>query len=210
MTSLSINPIWRIASIVTIGRIQAAGKGHFGNIFLTFDDGPHPVHTPALLDLLGTHDARACFFLVGAECQHQPNLVNRILQEGHAIGNHSMTHRKMSRLPFREQWRELAAMDQTLASTSDLYRVAIRPPRGEVTLPILAYCLFFSRRLVLWSKDSLDGSRGPAEVVQRFRNDPVESGDRILFHDDSGVAHEALSTLLPEWKRLGFRFDADP
>ncbi len=121
-----------------------------------------------------------------------------------------MTHPRMSQLPFCTQWRELVAMDQTLVTISNLHRVAIRPPRGEVTLTVLAYCLFFSRSLVLWSKDSLDGTTGTADVIQRFRQDPIRGGDRILFHDDAGIAHEALSTLLPEWKSQGFRFDANP
>ena len=208
MSSRSINRIWKLASIISLGRIQTVGHRTGKSLYLTFDDGPHPEHTPPILDLLETHGARAQFFLIGSSCQKYPELVKRIREQGHTIGNHSMSHPQMKQLAFREQWRELASMETSLPMGLPWPRIAVRPPRGEITLAILMYSMIRARSIVLWSQDSLDGIQGPNEVIQRFRDYPVVAGDRILFHDDAGVAGQALATLLPEWRRQGFRLDA--
>ncbi len=208
MSSRSINRIWRLASIISFGGIQTVGHRTGKSLYLTFDDGPHPECTPHILDLLEAHGALAQFFLIGSSCQKYPELVNRIREQGHTIGNHSMSHPKMNKLAFHKQWRELASMETTLPTGLTSRRIAVRPPRGEITLAILIYCMIRARTIVLWSQDSLDGIQGPNEVIQRFRDYPVVAGDRILFHDDALVARQVLATLLPEWKRQGFRLDA--
>jgi peptidoglycan-N-acetylglucosamine deacetylase len=209
VTRHTINPIWRIASALTLGKIQTASLFRTQKVFLTFDDGPHPEHTPMLLDLLQDNEVQATFFLIGLVCQKQPWVLDRITREGHTIGNHTMTHPQMSQLSFREQWRELTMADRILVHHSKSTRLPIRPPRGEVTMAVLAYCLCHSRRLVLWSKDSLDGVTDASAIVERFRKNPIQGGDRLLFHDDSEVAIEALRILLPDWKNRGFQFDAN-
>src|SRR5262245_55083639 len=82
------------------------------SVFLTFDDGPDPDHTPRLLDVLRHHDARATFFVVGERAERHPDLVRRAVREGHAIGHHSFTHGD----PARTSAAELAAeVDRTSA-----------------------------------------------------------------------------------------------
>ena len=76
-------------------------------LHLSFDDGPHPEHTPRLLDLLAAHDARATFFLIGREAERHPDVVRRILDAGHALGNHSWSHPHFDRLDPAAQREEI-------------------------------------------------------------------------------------------------------
>jgi len=195
---------WTLASLLTCNLVRS--RGPTGAVYLSFDDGPHPVHTPPLLDLLARHDVRASFYLTGFLAEAEPALVARMLAEGHVIGNHSMTHPRMLRLGLRAQWAEIDRTEATLARLGAAGRHGFRPPYGRVTWAVLAATLLRRQPLVLWSIDSLDYTLGPAEVVQRLRKRPPKSGDIILFHDDADCARQALAQLLPEWKRAGLRF----
>jgi peptidoglycan-N-acetylglucosamine deacetylase len=97
-------------------------------IYLTFDDGPNPGHTPALLDLLRAHDARASFFVIGREAQKHPQLMERIVAEGHALGNHSYTHPVFNGLPLARQLDEIERTDQLLATFEGLREAHFQSP----------------------------------------------------------------------------------
>lgn len=180
-------------------------------IYLTFDDGPHPQHTPALLDLLRAHDARASFFLIGREAEHHPQLVERIVAEGHQLGNHSYNHPVFNALSHAEQWAEIVRTERVLASFDGRTRHRFRPPRG-VFSPALALRFAWSRRnLAYWSYDSLDyQGRMPDELAAQLRERPPVAGEVLLMHDDSDCSRRMLETLLPEWRNQGFSFPVLP
>lgn len=180
-------------------------------LYLTFDDGPHPQHTQPLLELLAAHDARATFFLIGEQIQRHAPLVRRIVDAGHALGNHSWSHPRFETLPLRQQLDEIERTDLMLSSFDGRTRHDFRPPRGVLPRPMLMDCIRRGRRIAYWSYDSLDYSRRPAtELVELARRHPVRAGDIILMHDDSIISLELLETMLPVWKAQGFAFDALP
>ncbi|WP_426661093.1 polysaccharide deacetylase family protein [Rhodanobacter aciditrophus] len=182
-----------------------------GALYLSFDDGPHPLHTPRLLDLLARHGARASFFLVGQRIEQHPALVERIVAEGHALGNHSYSHRQFHRLGLRAQLDEVERTDRLLQDFDRAGAHRFRPPRGDVSLPLLLAFARRGRSLAYWSYDSLDYQQRPAaELAARLQRQPPADGEVVLMHDDSDCAAQILARLLPAWRDEGRRLHALP
>jgi len=169
-------------------------------IYLSFDDGPHPEHTPRLLDLLARHGARASFFLVGKRVERHPQLVQRIVDEGHMLGNHSFTHPLFDRLSLKQQLDEVDRTDQALACFDGRAWHSFRPPRGCMPPALLFNFARRRRGMAYWSYDSLDYRQlPPADIAGGMRARPPVDGDIVLMHDDSSCAADTLEMLLPEW-----------
>lgn len=180
-------------------------------LYLSFDDGPHPQHTPRLLDLLAGHGIRATFFLIGERAQRHPALVRRIVAEGHRLGNHSWSHPDFERIGRDERREQVERTRRLLREFDGRDRHDFRPPRGAMPAGLLLDCLRRGQRLAYWSYDSLDYShRDPAELVANVLREPVEAGDVILMHDDSDHSRRMLQALIPHWRAEGYGFDALP
>jgi peptidoglycan/xylan/chitin deacetylase (PgdA/CDA1 family) len=180
-------------------------------LYLTFDDGPNPDHTPALLELLRRHGVKATFFLIGREAERYPQLVERIVEEGHALGNHSYSHPMFDALTHTEQWVEVERTDQVLSNFDGLSHHGFRPPRGVFSLLLTLRFALSKRKLAYWSYDTLDyQNREPDELAARLRARPPRAGDVMLMHDDSDCSRRMLEQLLPEWEQHGFTFRALP
>ena len=156
-----------------------------GCVALTFDDGPDPVVTPQVLDVLARYRAHATFFVIGKALTAQPDLARRMLAEGHALGNHSWQHSRWQNFrQFRWQWRELEQGEQALAALQGGERPYLyRPPVG-LKRPELA-CAVWQRGLTLvaWSLHSRDTfARNPVCVARRVLG-KIRAGDIVLLHD---------------------------
>jgi peptidoglycan-N-acetylglucosamine deacetylase len=185
--------------------------GRDKKLYLTFDDGPNPLHTPVLLDLLRAHDAHASFFLIGREAERHPQLVERIVAEGHSLGNHSYSHPVFSGMPLSRQLAEIDQTDQLLASFDGIKRHRFRPPRGAFSFALMLHSAWHRRNLSYWSYDSLDYQRQPPDhLIKLLRERPPQAGDVMLMHDDSDCSTHILAALLPEWRTSGFTFSALP
>jgi peptidoglycan-N-acetylglucosamine deacetylase len=195
-----------LISVLTGHRIRYHGPARDKRLYLTFDDGPHAVHTRPLLDLLAQHKVKATFFVVGREAHAEPDAVRRIVAEGHALGNHTITHPRMDLLSDAARDLEIDGMDAYLCEFDRRPVHAFRPPYGGVSLSLFAYALQPGRNVALWSRDSMDFKHPAPQVVEDFARRPPQAGDIILFHDDGAAACEALSTLLPKWLGEGFKF----
>lgn len=177
-------------------------------LHLTFDDGPHPAHTPALLDLLAAHGARATFFLIGREAERHPDLVQRILREGHTLGNHSWSHPQFERLDLAAQRDEIERTDRLLQGFDGLTRHDFRPPRGVMPRSMVIDCIRRGRRIAYWSYDSLDYSQRSAdELIASAHRHPPHAGEILLMHDDGGLSLRLLAAMLPVWAGAGFTFE---
>jgi peptidoglycan/xylan/chitin deacetylase (PgdA/CDA1 family) len=152
-------------------------------VALTFDDGPDPVATPALLELLARHRAKAAFFVVGDRVRRHPELVKRLLQEGHEVANHSLSHDPLLMLRRRTTIeREIDDCSRLLESLG-AHPLAFRPPVG-ITNPKLGValaerglsCVCFSNRPVDFANRRLEGLAD--RVLEKARG-----GDIILLHD---------------------------
>jgi peptidoglycan/xylan/chitin deacetylase (PgdA/CDA1 family) len=170
----------------TISRFPAAR----GKLALTFDDGPNPLETPRLLDLLDAHDAKATFFLIGRWAEAEPGLVREIAARGHAIGNHTYTHPTMP-LHGADMLREdlSRCRDAVERAGVELSRAGgamlMRPPYGRRrpgTLRLLAEEGYVS---VTWSVTGYDWRSW--ETAKRIGRRCIRAGDGdlILLHDGS-------------------------
>lgn len=153
-------------------------------VALTFDDGPHPQATPALLDILVSAGVRATFFLVGAEVERWPRVAERIARDGHVVALHAYRHRNQLRLPPRAFERDLErgarALQQVTGVTPSLYR----PPYGIFSPAGLAVVRRSGYRTLLWSRWGHDWRRftTPDRIAAEVTRDVVD-GDVLLLHD---------------------------
>ncbi len=195
-----------VTTTVAVPRAQTQPR-----LYLTFDDGPHPEHTPALLTLLAAHDAKATFFVIGKHAERYPELVRDILAGGHALANHSWSHPIFDKLSLAEQLEEIARTDRLLTSFDGKRHHDFRPPRGVLPRGMVMDSIRCGRRIAYWSYDSLDYSMRPAtELIDSAKRHPLRGGDILLLHDDNMLSRELLDTMLPVWSAAGFTFDALP
>ncbi len=165
-------------------------RGNGRDVFLTFDDGPTPGITEWILDELGRFGAKATFFCLGKNAEAHPDLMERIVREGHRIGNHSYGHLKGWRTSPGEYLADVERADLPLHS--DLFR----PPYGSI-LPGQARLLAGKYKIVMWNIISRDYNRRLSRhtclnnVIKHVR-----VGDIIVFHD-SEKAFRNLRFALP-------------
>lgn len=205
-----MNALKRGAFALARDHIVFSMKTSRPTLYLTFDDGPNEVHTPALLALLARLGAKATFFLVGKSASLHPQIVTDITASGHSLGNHSFHHRKRRTMSSAIARSDIAETDAVLARFDGKAKHPFRPPWGEVAPLQYLRCLVGMDNLVLWSRDSMDYRENSATIVDAFRRQPPKSGEIILFHDDHPTSTEALEVLIPEWRRSGFGFEALP
>ncbi|MGA8221149.1 MAG: polysaccharide deacetylase family protein [Candidatus Acidiferrales bacterium] len=181
---------------------------------LTFDDGPNPAVTPALLNLLERYNAKATFFLIGKHVRAVPALANEIAGGSHTIGNHTETHPNLIFLSPRRIAEELERCDDAITSATGRPVRWMRPPygfRGPQLNSVVR------RRegagVVMWSATAYDWKPQPPErLIKRLRH--ARGGDIVLLHDADhrvleGDRHHTVAALeywLPRWKDAGIRF----
>ena len=160
------------------------------SVCLTFDDGPHPEHTPRLLDVLAERGVRATFFVVGREVERCPDVVRRIAAEGHELGHHSFTHSEPRQTSAGTLVAEVERTRRLLAEVVGGEYNLFRPPKGELTAGKLWALWRAKQTVVLWNRDPCDFAGPTTEAVrQRAVAMPLSSGDVVLLHDN--VPHAA-------------------
>jgi len=164
--------------------------------------------TPRLLDVLAELSVRATFFLIGREVERFPDVVRRMIDEGHCVGHHSYSHPPRRSLTARqaadETSRGARAVAALLGRTANLYR----PPGGKLTGRDLVRLWRGGFTTVLWNVDPKDYNKRSADEVRcAFANRPLESGDIVLFHDNHPHAVEILPDLVARARRDGLEFD---
>lgn len=181
-------------------------------IYLTFDDGPNVEGTPAVLDALSEHGCEATFFLVAERAERARSLVSRILEAGHAIGNHSLDHRWQ--VYFRHPAAMLRWVDEAERRLQDLcgrQTVGFRSPAG-VRTPALHWALRkLDIPLVHWDVRSFDRAVAWTERRARRTLAQVRPGSIVLLHDTCAPPHldgfvRTLGMFVTEARRRGFRF----
>jgi peptidoglycan/xylan/chitin deacetylase (PgdA/CDA1 family) len=201
-----MHPVWGLVSLVTAWGIYTRVRAAANEVYLTFDDGPNPEHTPRVLDLLSRHGARATFFLQGELVEAHGGLVEEIVARGHALGNHSYSHVPFDRLSLRKQADEIQRTNDLLQRFDGRTCHAFRPPYGRLPLATIALCTLWRQRVALWTHDSNDFALAASDIVDRFSRLRVQPGDIVLFHDDQGGGAMALENLLPAWRSAGLEF----
>ena len=194
----------REAGTVVDGRaILKMGKGS-DLCALTFDDGPGP-HTERLMGILRERGIRATFFLVGKQIGYYPDLVVRLQQEGHEIGNHTQSHRSLRDLPQEEQRAEIVSVQDTLRKLGGTCRY-IRPPYGKYDACTVDIARAEGTDIMLWSIDSMDWSRKARIETMKTLVAGQKLRGIFLFHDTHAQTVDAMPQILDRLKAEGCRF----
>jgi len=172
-------------------------------VALTFDDAPDPRFTPQILDILKSKEAPATFFVVGVMAKKHPDLVKRIIREGHAIGNHSYSHQNFSRLPLSQMKEQVVMAEELICSLVSVKPRMIRPPYGEILPDQLEWAKEEGFTVVIWDVDSSDWQRLTKEEVFRNVTEAVRPGSVVLLHAGGGAGHETAEALpgIIDWLR---------
>lgn len=181
--------------------------GHY--IALTFDDGPHPTKTSEILDILEENDVKATFFVVGENASQNEDVVERIIEDGHEIGNHTFFHKYLGGEGRSVMEREIDLCDDVIFNHSEYSSHLFRPPGGLYDDTLTSVCAERGYSVVLWSIDTRDWAGTLAKDICKEVYDYVEDGSIILMHDYvCGESHtaEALREVIPKLKKLGYRF----
>jgi peptidoglycan/xylan/chitin deacetylase (PgdA/CDA1 family) len=173
------------------------------SIYLTFDDGPIPVITEWILDLLKDYDAKSTFFCVGANIQKNPAIYERILQEGHSAGNHTMFHSGGFKTRSSEYLKEAAECRKLV--NNHLFR----PPHGQLKPSQYKALIAEGYRIILWDVISYDYEKiSPEKCAKNVLNN-ARNGSIVLFHDNvkaEANIRYALPLMLRDFSEKGFRF----
>ena len=189
--------------------IQSITRTIPGNVLLTFDDGPDPERTPAILEILRKHEAKAMFFLIGRKIEGQEKLIQDMAKEGHMIGSHSQNHLPWMGFMGRSQVeQELGQAHSILQKVVPYAGNWFRPPFG-VTNPILAKA---SRKLglqsVAWTVRSFDTARHNPENLVKTLLSQIKGSDIVLLHDTQQVTVDALEALILGLKKKNYTLKA--
>ncbi|MEV7287971.1 glycosyltransferase [Streptomyces sp. NPDC093252] len=186
-------------------------------LVLTFDDGPDPVWTPRVLDVLKKHDAHAVFFITGTMASRHPELVQRIVDEGHEIGLHTFNHPDLSlQSESRIDW-ELSQNQLALAGAAGIRTSLFRPPYSSFawamdneSWPVTEYIGSRGYITVVNDADSEDWKRpGVEEIIRRSMPKEKDQGAIVLMHDSGGDRSQTVAALdryIPRLQDEGYRF----
>ncbi|HIY26243.1 MAG TPA: polysaccharide deacetylase family protein [Candidatus Acutalibacter pullistercoris] len=180
-------------------------------LYLTFDAGYENGNTAQILDALKKHGAKATFFLVGDFIQAEPELVRRMAEEGHILGNHTCSHPDMSQIAGEEEFRRELEDNEALCreaagvELSKLYR----PPQGKYSRRNLEMAQALGYRTVFWSLAYVDWLQDDqptkTEAFQKLLP-RVHPGAIVLLHTTSSTNAAILDELLTQWEQLGYQF----
>jgi peptidoglycan/xylan/chitin deacetylase (PgdA/CDA1 family) len=181
---------------------------------LTFDDGPHPQGTPAVLEVLAGAGVHATFFLVGEQVRRAPGLVGEILAAGHDVGLHCDRHRNLLWLAPWQVREDFARAEDSIRVATDRPLALYRPPYGVLNAAALALAKRRGYRTLLWRRWGMDWQPGasPERIAARVSDGAVE-GDVMLLHDADDYSSpgswrrtvRALPRVLESLQRLGLR-----
>jgi peptidoglycan/xylan/chitin deacetylase (PgdA/CDA1 family) len=187
----------------------APAAGGAGEVYLTFDDGPTPAWTPRVLELLARYRARATFFVIGRNAAAHPELVRQAYAAGHGVGNHTWSHRRLTRLGEGALAAEVGATSAAIQRAIGAPPQCLRPPYATVDAATAGRARALGLRLVMWDVDSNDWRRPGTGVITGRVLGRVRSGDVVLLHDgggDRGQTVAALEQVLSSLSARGFRF----
>ncbi len=201
------------ASVKQLQQYDAAyiGGAEEKVLYLTFDAGYENGNTAKILDTLQKHDVKATFFLVGNYIEKNADLVRRMVDEGHVVGNHTMHHRNMSKLRdpqvFRQELLDLEHLFQE--TTGKEMPKFYRPPEGVYSEENLKMAKEMGYKTVFWSLAYADWNQDAqptkeqafGKLIPRIHNGAV-----VLLHSTSSTNGEILDELLTKWESMGYRF----
>ncbi|MET1031979.1 polysaccharide deacetylase family protein [Domibacillus tundrae] len=182
---------------------KTAGDEEVKKVALTFDDGPNPTSTEAILATLKKHHAKATFFMLGSRVEHYPELVNKIVQEGHEVGNHSWSHHDFTKLEAADVKSEIDRTSAAVEAAAGVSPLAVRPPYGATNENVNE---IIGAKPVLWTIDTMDWKSHDPKVICSIVKNETKDGSIVLMHDIHQTTAEALDEMISSLKKQGYEF----
>lgn len=171
-------------------------------IALTFDDGPSK-YTDDILSLLKENNAYATFFVVGNKVETYSSTINTMIKNGNEIGNHSYSHKWLSRLSTNSIKEEIELTQNVLKNIAGYTPTLIRPTYGAVNKKLRNST---DLKVILWDVDTKDWKIKSEEKIAERALNSIEDGDIVLMHDIYGRSYNALKIIIPALKEEGYQF----
>lgn len=188
-------------------RLLASGPRSASGIALTLDDGPHPEHTPRLLDELDRHQIKATFFVVGQAAERHADIVRRIAEEGHTLGTHTYTHSEPAETSAATMLEETRRSINLIADLTGQRPTLFRPPKGKLTLKKTLGLWKLQQSIVLWNQDPRDYQAGTEHGIQMWFSAYVpQRGDIVLLHDTHPHCIGAIRSFADRARDCGLEF----
>lgn len=175
-------------------------------IALTFDDGPHPYFTDAILSQLKDHGATATFFVVGRQVAKYPGLARSIVANGCELQGHTMSHRNLTRLTEAAVRQELRSSQQLIRSVTGKNPVFFRPPGGQYTGHVAQIGEDMGLKMVLWSVFPRDHEEDDPDAIVARVLEQARDGGIILLHSGRRPTLAALPRVIAGLRARGYRF----
>lgn len=186
------------------------GSKHGKRVALTFDDGPDRKHTLHVLEVLKNEKVPATFFVVGNMVKKNPDILKRIEQEGHVIGNHSWSHPQMTKISGKEVDAQIDRTNQAVYDIIGKKPLLFRPPYGAINKRVEKQIGGKGIKVVNWSVDTNDWRGRSSEQILNTVKSEVEPGGIILQHSSGGEnlkgSMEALPEIIKYLKEQGYEF----
>jgi peptidoglycan/xylan/chitin deacetylase (PgdA/CDA1 family) len=203
---------------ILFGKTYYKGRGKRKQVALTFDDGPHPDYTHELLDILSCANVKGTFFIVGKNALACPDIVKRIHNEGHAIGNHSWSHALLGWSNLERITSELDSTQRILTKITGVAPELFRPPFGNRDRRVLEEARKKGLETILWSVTAFDWKCPGADKIMRIIMKRVKPGAIILLHDGAEKARnpdrlqtvEVVRRIIPVLRSRGYNFVTVP
>lgn len=185
-------------------------------VAITFDDGPDPRFTPAILEILAKEKVKATFFMVGKHVEKYPHLARQVVAAGHEIGNHTYSHANLLQAPLGRITAEIERGEEAIFNATGLRPSLFRPPRGLYEAKLIEETKARGYTVILWSLSSNDWLEMRPVDISRTILQNVAPGDIILFHDSGNLIRaeggerlptvRSLKTVLAGLKEQGYDF----
>lgn len=172
-------------------------------VAITFDDGPHPVYTEPILDGLKERGVKATFFITGDHAEQYPDIVKRMYEEGHLIGNHTYSHIQLTKYNLAEFAEELLLTSQIIAEITGAETLFVRPPYGLWDIRLETDLNMFP---VMWTVDPRDWARSNVSGIVNDVVKKVKPNDIILLHDEYESTQNASLIIIDQLLEAGYEF----
>ncbi len=173
---------------------------------LTFDDGPHPIYTQKLIDILKRENVPATFFVIGFMAEKYPDLIRDEVKAGFSIGNHTFSHVTLTHLPASEANTEYRACSDVLQNLTGARPIYCRPPGGDYDRDVITAARDNGMITVLWTDDPGDFANPGSHVIEKRTLQEMTNGGIILLHDGVQQTLDVLPQIIAYARREGYKF----
>jgi len=187
----------------------AMGNKESKKVYLTFDEGYEAGYTEKILEVLKQNEVKACFFITAHYVNTSAELVQKMIDEGHTIGNHTVNHKSMPSLNLEQIKSEVMNLHTAVYEKFGYEMKYIRPPKGEYSEKSVAYCNSLGYIHVMWSfayDDWNEKKQGREEYAKKKILDNIHNGAVILLHGNSKDNTNVLDYCIKQIKQMGYEF----